>query len=276
MHRPPNFNPEAAGDYLSDWPPGRTVIEQFIFLAPLLTVSKCNAGSLSIAAETSVPSSSHGEPAASSRDAVSSWDAPRSCIWSPCTQPYWGDLGREQDARGKGKLEVICKLLYSSLFPSNTCFSCLLSLPQAYYYNARTRESSWSKPDGVKIIQQSELNPLLVAGSAGPGPSAGVTVAASSSSVNTTASTAAAASSTQAPSTTSSRTLTSSPDSNTPSPAVTIAGKHTVLYQPYTLGSGDWRNILASVMSWVDRRLILLGRFFNGLSDRERGKNRFF
>ncbi|XP_039633063.1 transcription elongation regulator 1 isoform X2 [Perca fluviatilis] len=94
---------------------------------------------------------------------------------------------------------------------------------KAYYYNARTRESSWSKPDGVKIIQQSELNPLLVAGSAGPGPSVGVTTAASSSSVNTTASTAATASPTQALSTTPSRTLTSSPDSSTPSPSVTIA-----------------------------------------------------
>ncbi|KAL6098799.1 tcerg1 [Pungitius sinensis] len=90
---------------------------------------------------------------------------------------------------------------------------------KAYYYNARTRESSWSKPDGVKIIQQSELNPLLVAGSGGP--SAGATSAASSSSSNTTASTTA--SSTQAPSSTPSRTLSSSPDSTTPSPSVSIA-----------------------------------------------------
>eukprot|EP00064_Thunnus_orientalis_P017743 superscaffoldBa00003853_g17829 len=97
---------------------------------------------------------------------------------------------------------------------------------KAYYYNARTRESSWSKPDGVKIIQQSELNPLLVAGAgaAVPGTSVGVTAAASSSSVNTTASTAAAVSPTQALSTTPSRTLTSSPDSTSaPSPSVTIA-----------------------------------------------------
>lgn len=110
----------------------------------------------------------------------------------------------------------------------------MLSLPQAYYYNARTRESSWSKPDGVKIIQQSELNPLLVAGGgpAGTGANVGVTAAVSSSSVNTTASTAAAASPTQALSTAPSRTLTSSPDSNTTlSPPVTIAGKYTVLYQ---------------------------------------------
>lgn len=97
---------------------------------------------------------------------------------------------------------------------------------KTYYYNARTRESAWSKPDGVKIIQQSELNPLLVAGgvAAGPGASAGGTTSASSSSVNTIASTAAAASPTQAPSTTPTRTLTSSPDStSSPSPAVTIS-----------------------------------------------------
>uniref|UniRef100_A0A3Q3N7K6 Transcription elongation regulator 1 n=1 Tax=Mastacembelus armatus TaxID=205130 RepID=A0A3Q3N7K6_9TELE len=97
---------------------------------------------------------------------------------------------------------------------------------KAYYYNARTRESSWSKPDGVKIIQQSELNPLLVAGAAaaGTGTSVGVTPAASSSSVSTTASTVVAASPTQAASTTPTRTLTSSPDSSTsPSPTVTIA-----------------------------------------------------
>ncbi|XP_068572228.1 transcription elongation regulator 1 isoform X4 [Cebidichthys violaceus] len=103
---------------------------------------------------------------------------------------------------------------------------------KAYYYNARTRESSWSKPDGVKIIQQSELNPLLVAGS---GPSAGVTVAASSSSVNTTASTTSAASLTQAPSTAPSRTLASSSDSTTPSPSVTIAVSSTVAVSPVTV-----------------------------------------
>ncbi|XP_077121942.1 transcription elongation regulator 1 isoform X2 [Ranitomeya variabilis] len=34
---------------------------------------------------------------------------------------------------------------------------------KAYFYNARTRESAWSKPDGVKVIQQSELTPLMAA-----------------------------------------------------------------------------------------------------------------
>nr|XP_040036646.1 transcription elongation regulator 1 isoform X2 [Gasterosteus aculeatus aculeatus] len=104
---------------------------------------------------------------------------------------------------------------------------------KAYYYNARTRESSWSKPDGVKIIQQSELNPLLVAGSGGPGQSVGATSAASSSSSNTTASTTAA--STQAPSTTPSRTLSSSPDSTTPSPSVSIAVSSSVGVSPVTV-----------------------------------------
>ncbi|XP_037543838.1 transcription elongation regulator 1 isoform X2 [Nematolebias whitei] len=97
---------------------------------------------------------------------------------------------------------------------------------KTYYYNARTRESSWSKPDGVKVIQQSELNPLIVAGSAGSGSGAnvGVTAAVSSSSGNTTASTAGAASTTQAPTSTLSHTHTSSPDSvTTPSPSVTIS-----------------------------------------------------
>lgn len=66
---------------------------------------------LSFAAETSVPSPSHGEPTASSRDAFSSWDAPHSCIWNPFSQPCRGDLGREQDSRGKGKLGVAFKCI---------------------------------------------------------------------------------------------------------------------------------------------------------------------
>ncbi|KAG9265477.1 transcription elongation regulator 1-like [Astyanax mexicanus] len=55
---------------------------------------------------------------------------------------------------------------------------------KVYYYNARTRESAWTKPEGVKIIQQSELNPMMSsqpgAGASPGGPaSAAVSTAAS-------------------------------------------------------------------------------------------------
>ncbi|NP_938171.2 transcription elongation regulator 1a [Danio rerio] len=33
---------------------------------------------------------------------------------------------------------------------------------KVYYYNARTRESSWTKPEGVKVIQQADLCPLMM------------------------------------------------------------------------------------------------------------------
>ncbi|RXN05897.1 transcription elongation regulator 1-like protein [Labeo rohita] len=54
---------------------------------------------------------------------------------------------------------------------------------KVYYYNARTRESAWTKPEGVKIIQQSELNPLMAAQSGGA-------AAAPNSAASTAASTA--------------------------------------------------------------------------------------
>ena len=31
---------------------------------------------------------------------------------------------------------------------------------QTYYYNARTRESAWTKPEGVKIITQTEVEQM--------------------------------------------------------------------------------------------------------------------
>ncbi|XP_061412380.1 transcription elongation regulator 1-like isoform X9 [Lethenteron reissneri] len=34
---------------------------------------------------------------------------------------------------------------------------------KAYFYNARTRESRWTKPDGVKVVQQSELPMVMEA-----------------------------------------------------------------------------------------------------------------
>uniref|UniRef100_A0A6Q2Y419 Transcription elongation regulator 1 n=1 Tax=Esox lucius TaxID=8010 RepID=A0A6Q2Y419_ESOLU len=72
---------------------------------------------------------------------------------------------------------------------------------KAYYYNARTRESAWSKPEGVKVIQQSELNPMMVT-------PAGTGGSSSSSSAASTASASPSPVSTQAPSP--SRTMTSS------------------------------------------------------------------
>uniref|UniRef100_A0A671QG94 Transcription elongation regulator 1 n=1 Tax=Sinocyclocheilus anshuiensis TaxID=1608454 RepID=A0A671QG94_9TELE len=53
---------------------------------------------------------------------------------------------------------------------------------KVYYYNARTRESAWTKPEGVKIIQQSELNPLMAAqsGGAAAAPNTAASTAASS------------------------------------------------------------------------------------------------
>ncbi|CDQ73657.1 unnamed protein product [Oncorhynchus mykiss] len=84
---------------------------------------------------------------------------------------------------------------------------------KAYYYNARTRESAWSKPEGVKVIQQSELNPVMVTP---------VGTGASSSSITSVSTTAAIPSpvSTQAPAPSS--TMTTSPDSNTTTTSIGV------------------------------------------------------
>uniref|UniRef100_A0A3B4B3G2 Transcription elongation regulator 1 n=1 Tax=Periophthalmus magnuspinnatus TaxID=409849 RepID=A0A3B4B3G2_9GOBI len=86
---------------------------------------------------------------------------------------------------------------------------------KAYFYNARTRESSWTKPEGVKIIQQSELNPLLAggAGAAGGGAAAAPGTSATPNGANGT--TVRTSSPTPAQTSIPSNTLTSSPDSTT-------------------------------------------------------------
>ncbi|KAI4873132.1 hypothetical protein NFI96_016446 [Prochilodus magdalenae] len=91
---------------------------------------------------------------------------------------------------------------------------------KVYYYNARTRESAWTKPEGVKIIQQSELNPLMTGQS---GTAAATSATSTSSTVSTVVSTTAAVSpslaSTQSDSPT--HTLSASPEPSTsPAPAV--------------------------------------------------------
>jgi len=60
---------------------------------------------------------------------------------------------------------------------------CFLNISfQLYYYNARTRESAWSKPDNVKIITQQEVEAMAaqsasVTSQAGPSTAAQAAVA---------------------------------------------------------------------------------------------------
>ncbi|XP_060740597.1 transcription elongation regulator 1a isoform X2 [Tachysurus vachellii] len=112
---------------------------------------------------------------------------------------------------------------------------------KVYYYNARTRESAWAKPEGVKVIQQVELTPLMMSQAAGvasssPSPlnNLPATAAASSNTTHITQACSTVMSSTSTPSTNVVSPLLPTPgtvpEGTDLSSAVTVA--HTVAITP--------------------------------------------
>jgi hypothetical protein len=59
-----------------------------------------------------------------------------------------------------------CVVFTRELYRVITNVSALFS--QVYYYNARTRESAWSKPENVKILTQQEVEAMAANNQDGP------------------------------------------------------------------------------------------------------------
>ncbi|XP_040502941.1 transcription elongation regulator 1 isoform X8 [Gallus gallus] len=95
---------------------------------------------------------------------------------------------------------------------------------KVYFYNARTRESAWTKPDGVKVIQQSELTPMLAAQAQVGASTPTTSSAAAAASPSTSSSTQSSTTSTTTTATSVSQTnSTPTTQDQTPSSGVSVA-----------------------------------------------------